>query len=197
MKRAMRLLMGVLLLSSACAKVHDPTAIFAPLPSAPAVGVQLKLGRQGDGQAAVTNVWVEDAGGNNIYTISTTDGLNVLSVPAGTPSSSFCSAGMAFYWPSYCAGNPNNYTDANSHATSVYLSDTALFFTWDWHDRNGALVPNGTYTLKAELSGYDYEPSGFPIAAEASVTVSKNGSPGTATGTVTGAWQNASATWNP
>lgn len=190
---------GLLLvgLGLACAKVHDPTTIFAPLPSAPATGVQLKLGRQGDGQAAVTHVWVEDSLGSNILTLSTTDGLNVLSVPNGTPIGSFCSAGMSFYWPNYCAANPGNLTDANSHATSVYLSDTQLFFTWDWRDRTGTLVPNGTYTLKAELSGYPYEPAGIPVPAEASVTVTKNGSAGSASGSVSGAWQSISATWNP
>lgn len=186
-----------LCLSLACAKVHDPTAIFAPLPTAPATGVQLKVGRQGDGQAAVTHVWVEDAGGNNILTLSTTNGLNVLSVPNGTPLSGFCSSGMSFYWPSYCGANPGNLTDANSHATSVYLSDTLLFYTWDWRDRTGSVVPNGTYTLKAELSGYDYEPAGFPVAAEAAVSVTKNGAAGSAAGTVNGAWQSINATWNP
>lgn len=197
MMRLRRAAFGALCLSLACAKVHDPTTIFAPLPAAPAVGVQLKLGRQGDGQAAVTHVWVEDAGGNNILTLSTTDGLNILSVPTGTPASSFCTAGMSFYWPSYCGANPANLTDANTHATSVYLSDSTLIYTWDWRDRTGTLVPNGTYTLKAELSGYPYEPAGFPIAAEASVSVTKNGGAGSATGSVTGAWQSISASWNP
>lgn len=187
----------LLCLGLACAKVHDPTTIFAPLPSAPTTGVQLKLGRLGDGQAAVTHVWVEDSLGSNILTLSTTDGLNILSVPNGTPASNFCSAGMSFYWPNYCAANPGNLTDANSHATSVYLSDTLLFYTWDWRDRTGTLVPNGTYTLKAELSGYPYEPAGIPIAAEASVSVTKDGNAGSASGSVNGAWQSINATWNP
>lgn len=186
-----------LALNGGCAKMHDPTTIFAPLPSAPAVGVQLKLGRAGDGQAAATFVWVEDALGNNILTLDATSGSNILSVPPGTPPSGFCSSGMSFYWPSYCTANPNNVTDANTHATVVYLADNNLFYVWDWKDRTGAVVPNGTYTLKAELSGYDYEPFGLPVAAEASVTVTKNGAAGSAAGTANGAWQSISATWNP
>jgi hypothetical protein len=195
MRRRFKALVLALACSAACERVHDPTAILAPLPGAPAVGVQLKLGRQGDGVAAITYVWVEDSSGNNLLSLFRTAGFN--SLPIGTPSQNYCTGGMRFYWPSYCAGNPNNVLDAVSSATLVPVSDQVLVYSWDWRDRNGAVVPNGTYKLKAELSGYPYEIASVPYPAEASVTVTKNGASGSATGTNSGAWQSISATWNP
>ncbi len=182
-------------LSLACAKVHDPTTIFGPPPEAPVV---LKLGRKGDGVYAITHVWVEDSGGQNVLTLSTTTGLSEISYAPGTPSSGYCSiaGGQSSFWPSYCGANMTNQTDANTHATIGYNSDTALFFTWDWKDRSGTVVPDGTYYLKGEISGYLY-PS--YIADEATVTIIKDGKPGSATGTVSGvgAWLSASVTWKP
>jgi hypothetical protein len=191
--RVRRALWALPLALAACAKLNDPTAIFAPPPAAPSRGVQLKLGRQGDGAAAVTHVWVEDSTGADILTLSTTTGLAVLSVPNQNTPSTFCADGMSFYWPSYCAANPGNLTDANSHATAIYNSDSLLIYVWDWTDRSGATVPDGTYFLKAELSGYPYS----DVPAEASVTVTKNGASGGASGSAGGAWLSASAVWNP
>lgn len=193
--------LGLAFFSAACSQANDPTRIVAqaaqptaaptpqPTPTPLPSGVQFNLRRQGDPPfgAMVMHLWVEDGGGSDIRTLWTTNGLSSYSCP----SANFCPC-ESIHWPAFCAANPSDFVDAASSATVPYPVDTDLSVNWDWRDRAGTLVPNGTYLLRAEVSNYQ---SG--AASLATVTVVRNASPGSATGSVSGRLLAASASWNP
>lgn len=183
-----------------CIQHLDPTQIFSPPPPL-AHGVNLTVYRSGDANnTPVVHVWVETSGDTlNVKTLLTTNGGAQYSCtgpnfcpcegPTGAPGNG------NGYWPLFCSTNGNVFppTDANSSATQSYPFDMPLYFGWDWTDHSGALVPDGTYILHAEVSGYYYGSPG-----EASIHVTKNGSPGSATGQSDGAkWKLITADWKP
>ena len=194
-----------------CSPSKDPTtfmgAAAVPTPGPTGPGVNLYFLRKGDFLPAVLNVWVEDAGQNDIRTLRTYD-TNAWSY-SSNPYSVYlfgcpCSADplayeMAAYWPRYWAkSNGGGLVDAASHATSTYNADTGISVFWDWRDRGGLLVPNGNYTLWVEYSSYLYGGTA-PQAPTAHVTVVRNGAPGSAAGTIVqgSAILSLSADWLP
>lgn len=189
-------------LLAGCAQHLDPTQIFSPPPPL-AHGVNLTVYRTGDSNnTPVVHVWVDSSGDTlNIKTLLTTDGNGQYSCTRNA-FVDFCPCegpatvpGGLGYWPLFCSTNGNVFppTDANSSATQSYPFDMPLYFGWDWTDHNHAVVPDGTYIIHAEVSGYYYGSPG-----EASIVVTKNGSAGSATGTADGLkWKAIFADWKP
>lgn len=202
----------LLLLAVGCQPQKDPTAWLAPstAPQGGGPGVDLHLRRKGDFLPAVLNVWVEDAAQAHVRTLATYD-VNAYGYPSNPyscylvacPCDLSCgpagNAELSAYWPRFWPkSNYGEKVDAASHATSSYSGDTDLLFHWDWKDSSGAVAPNGSYTLWAELSSYPY--GGAPTQApQAHVVVSKNGGGGSAPGTVDqgSGLLSISADWQP
>lgn len=186
-------------LTAGCASHLDPTQIFTP-PKPLDHGVNLTVYRSGDpNNTPVVHVWVDTSGDTlNVKTLLTTNGGAQLSCngPNYCPCEGPLAAGGNNYWSLFCSTNGNVFpaTDANSSATQSFPFDMPLYFGWDWTDHAGKVVPDGSYILHAEVSGYHY--GGSP--GEAMITVAKNGAAGNATGTADGnKWKAIVADWKP
>jgi hypothetical protein len=180
-----------------CAKGMDPTTLLSapplPTPAPQGPGLRLHVTRKGDGIPAVINIWVEDqAGTANLKTLLTYN-------PTATydcPMPSNCPIEYA-WWPGWWAlSNDGVLTDGNTSATVAYSADTTLNLFWDWKDHGGLDVGPGTWVVKAEVAGYNYNPQ---PGGEAHVTVTRGATPGTAVGVVDSGsqWLAISADWVP
>ena len=182
----------------ACTATRDPTQIFLPPPPLDH-GVNLTIYRGGDAtNMPVIHIWVDTAGDTvSVRTLMTSSlqGQYSCTGPDYCPCEGPVSAGGNGYWPLFCQTNGNVLPsmDAVGSASQSYPFDMPLYLSWDWTDHLHAVVPNGTYIIHAEVSGYHYGSPG-----EASITVTKNGAAGSATGAVDGSqWKAITADWKP
>ena len=194
-------------LALGCSKSADPTTLLAKIPPPAAVptpippgaaGVILKFTRSGDFVRAVINVWVQDSLGANVKTLRACSGSANYDCPFPGPCPS-----EGVHWPLFWPlSNDGALTDGNTSATVVFFgTNTEMTHFWNWTDHSGSLVADGTYTLRVEVSGSEWDPTTTTAAAEAHVDAVKNTSTGSATGTLDANFYNQlqaiSATWNP
>ncbi|MES2202492.1 MAG: hypothetical protein V4498_09585 [candidate division FCPU426 bacterium] len=187
-----------------CSKGLDPTTMLGPAPSGPATptpgfttsGVKLDFVRKGDSVSAVISVWVEDLGATvNYKTLRCYSGFATYdcALPGPCPPEA---NNWPLFWP---LSNNGADTDGNSSATVGYSADTHITKIWDWKDRNGILLPDGSYVIRIEVSAHEYSAGNPAAAGEAHVVIIKNGSSGNASGSIDQGSQlvSVNAVWNP
>lgn len=126
--------------------------------------------------AHVVAVWVEDANGNFVRTIDRWASVRRQHLVAWTQKSGAADA------------------DAVSGATRISHTQP-LTATWDLRNRQGQVIPDGTYTIKMELA--DSNATQPAQNAQGTFTFTKSAAGSTQTGLANGGFTNVSITHTP